>query len=146
MKIAVLILGILILFTVIFWANSESKSKIPTAEVKGRVFSLYLATSPTEQEVGLAKFDRIEDNQAMLFVFKTPAYYSFWMKNMKFPIDIIFIKGNTIIDIFENVPVVKSGELPVYTPKGKADKVLEMNSGLTKKYGIKVGDKVNLNL
>jgi uncharacterized membrane protein (UPF0127 family) len=146
MRIVVLILGILILLAAISWQKFESIPKSSTAQINGHVFSLYLATTPKDQEVGLAKFSRIDNNQGMLFIFKQPDYYSFWMKDMQFPIDIIFISNNNIVDIFQNVPVVKNGNLPVYTTTTKADKVLEINAGLSKKYDINVGDKITLNL
>jgi uncharacterized membrane protein (UPF0127 family) len=83
----------------------------------------------------------------MLFVFEQPDYYSFWMKDMKFPIDIIFINKNKIVDIFQDVPVPKNNNnLPTYTTGEKADKVLEINAGLSNTYKIKIGDNVLLNL
>jgi uncharacterized membrane protein (UPF0127 family) len=68
------------------------------------------------------------------------------MKNMKFPIDIIFIQNNKIVDVFQNVPVSTNDNLPVYTTKTKANKVLEINASLAKKYNIKIGTEVRLDL
>jgi uncharacterized membrane protein (UPF0127 family) len=68
------------------------------------------------------------------------------MKDMHFPIDIIFISGNKVVDVFENVPVSPNDNLPVYATKTRADKVLEINSGLSKKYNIEIGNTVKLNL
>jgi uncharacterized membrane protein (UPF0127 family) len=67
------------------------------------------------------------------------------MKDMLFPIDIIWIKDFKIVDIASNV--LPEGaknilELKVYYPKDKADKVLEINAGLAEKYGFKIGDEV----
>jgi hypothetical protein len=144
MKISLLILGILIVFILIFIKIDYLNPKSPTAEINGHVFSLYLAKTAQEQEVGLAKFNKIDKNQGMLFIFQKDDYYAFWMKNMKFPIDIIFINKDKVVDIFQNVPVSTNGTLPVYTTKTKADKVLEINAGLAKKYGIKIGTKVGI--
>lgn len=146
MKITALILGILIILLVIFWQNSTSQQKNPTAEINRHVFSLYLATTPKDREIGLAKFDKIENNQGMLFIFQNPDYYSFWMKNMKFPIDIIFINGDKIVDIFQNVPVATQSPLPTYVTNIKADKVLEINAGLSKTYEFKKGDVAKIAL
>ena len=68
------------------------------------------------------------------------------MHEMRFPLDIIFIRQNTIVAIFENLPYPKSKEetLPVYKPEKPADSVLEINGGLSKKYGFKAGDHVNI--
>jgi uncharacterized membrane protein (UPF0127 family) len=145
MKIITLILGIILLILLIL--KIDSLTSTPHANINDHIFSLYLATTAHDQEIGLAKFNKIGNNQGMLFIFDKPDYYSFWMKNIKFPIDIIFISGNRIVDIFQNVPVQKNNNnLPTYTTGEKADKVLEINTGLTNKYKIKIGDNVNLNL
>jgi uncharacterized membrane protein (UPF0127 family) len=120
--------------------------KTPVAEINGHVFSLYLAQTSQEQSIGLAKYKSIGQNQGMIFLFDKSDYYSFWMKDMKFPIDIIFISGNKVVDVFDKVPVSPNENLPVYTTKTKADKVLEINAGLAKKYEIKIGNIVNIKL
>jgi uncharacterized membrane protein (UPF0127 family) len=82
----------------------------------------------------------------MLFLFKRTDNYSFWMKDMRFPIDIIFIGGDKVVTIFQNVPVSPNNNLPVYTTKTKADKVLEINAGLAEKYNIRIGTEVRISL
>jgi len=117
-----------------------SSPKPPYAKIDNHNFSLYLATTPKDRETGLAKFNKINVDQGMLFIFPEADYYSFWMKNMLFPIDIIFINQNKIVEIFENVPVSSKNPLPIYTGSTKANEVLEINAGLSKKYGLKKGD------
>jgi uncharacterized membrane protein (UPF0127 family) len=146
MKIFAFILSLVIILAAILILINNQIPKTPTAEINGHVFSLYLAKTSQEQEVGLSKFTRINNNQGMLFIFQRKDYFSFWMKGMKFPIDIIFINGCKIVDIFQNVPVPTSNTFSTYTTRQKADKVIEINAGLTKEYGIKAGDIVNLNL
>lgn len=147
MKILYLTLGIFIVLIIVFIKINYLDSKLPNAEINGHTFSLYLAKIPQEQEVGLAKFNKIDKTQGMLFIFPKSDYYSFWMKNMKFPIDIIFINKNMVVDIFQNVPYQKNNNnLPIYTTHKKADKVLEINSGLSKEYKIKVGTEVRISL
>src|ERR1035437_3888199 len=102
MKILYLFLGILTVLIIVFIEIAYFSPRIPRAEINGHTFSLYLAKTSQEQEVGLAKFNMIDKNQGMLFIFSKQDYYSFWMKNMKFPIDIIFINKNVIVDIFQN--------------------------------------------
>jgi uncharacterized protein len=143
MKLLTLVLTILI---IAFLTLSYFLPKTPRAQINGHVFSLYLAKTSEEQELGLAKYKKIDRNQGMLFLFNKPDYYSFWMKDMRFPIDIIFISGNKVVDIFQKVPVSLNENLPVYTTKTKADKVLEINAGLAKKYNIEIGSKVKINL
>ncbi len=147
MKITYFLLVAFIILVVVLLKIDYFSPQPPTAEINGHVFSLYLAKTESEQEVGLAKFDRIANHQGMLFIFQKPDYYSFWMKNMKFPIDIIFINNDRVVDIFQNVPVQKdTNNLPTYTTGEKADKVLEINAGLAKQYSIKIGTEVGINL
>jgi len=121
MKLLTLILAILIVLIISFLGFNYFLPKTPNAEINGHVFSLYLAQTSEEQEIGLAKYKSLALNQGMIFLFDKEAYYSFWMKNMRFPIDIIFISGNKVVDVFNNVPVWPNDNLPVYTTKTKAD-------------------------
>jgi uncharacterized membrane protein (UPF0127 family) len=146
MKIIIFFLSILIILLVAFLMFIYLLPKTPIAEINGHIFSLYLAKTQDEQSVGLAKYNKINQNQGMLFLFQKADNYSFWMKDMQFPIDIIFIENNKVVDVFQNVPVSLNDNLPVYTTKTKANKVLEVNAGLAKKYGIKVGTEVRLAL
>jgi len=77
----------------------------------------------------------------MLFLFDKSGRYAFWMKDMKFPLDFIWIAGDKVVDIDENIPPDYSGTLKPETP---VDKVLEINAGVCEKYGIKKGDEVRL--
>jgi len=146
MKVPLLVFGTLVVIILVLIKIDYLSPKSPTAEINGHVFSLYLAKTPQEQETGLAKFNEINKNQGMLFLFQKPDYYSFWMKGMKFPIDIIFINKDRIVDIFQNVPVAKDNNLPTYKTREKADKVLEINFGLSDEYKIRIGNIVKLNL
>ncbi len=145
MKLSIFVLSIFIL-TLIFILTFNSASKAPTAEINGHSFSLHLARTSQEQEIGLSKYNQLDKDKGMLFIFPRKDYLAFWMKGMKFPIDIIFIQGDRIVYIFQNVPVATDSALPTYTAKKQADKVLEINAGLVKEYGIKIGDRVKINL
>ena len=136
MKFLNLILAVLIILIIAFITLSNLLMRSPKAQINGHTFSLYLAKTAAQQQIGLAKYQKIDMNQGMLFLFAKSDYYSFWMKNMHFPIDIIFIRDNKVVDVFNNVPVWLNDNLPIYTTKTKADKVLEINAGLARKYGI----------
>jgi hypothetical protein len=146
MRISFFVLGIISVLIIAIIGINYLTPKPPFTIINGHLFSLYLAKTPNEREVGLAEFNKIENNQGMLFLFNKPDYYSFWMKNMHFPIDIIFISNNKIVDIFKKVPVSKNNNLPIYTTRQKADKVLEINAGLSDKYHIDINSIVNIRL
>lgn len=106
-----------------------------------------VAKTSQEREKGLAKFDSIENNQGMLFIFDTPGTYSIWMKDMKFNIDIIFLDENKkVINIFPNVKF-ESYKSPFdyeeFKPDFPAKYVIELKEGEVKENGVKVGDRLN---
>lgn len=146
MKIFTLILGVLIILIIAFVLVINLLPKTPRAEINGHVFSLDVAETSQEQELGLAKYKSIALDHGMIFIFDRPDYYSFWMKDMKFPIDIIFIRSNKVVDLFNKVPVSPDENLPVYITRTKADKVLEINAGLANKYNIKIGTLVKISI
>lgn len=119
-------------------------TKQSKAIIKNQSFNLLLAKSGKEKEIGLSEKKSLDENSGMLFTFDKPGYYSFWMKNMKFPIDIIFIKDNKIVTIHENVkpPKTPNESVPIFKPEAESDKVLEINAGLSQKYGFKNGDEI----
>ena len=89
---------------------------------------------------GLSGQEDLCENCAMLFLFNEKGWHSFWMKKMKFDLDMIWIDKNKIVYIVKNVSRKK--EFEVIKSEYKADKILEINAGLADKLGIKVGDKV----
>jgi uncharacterized membrane protein (UPF0127 family) len=127
---------------------ASSKTNRPpqaTAHIRGRTFSLDVATTPSAREIGLSQTDSLPEDRGMLFLYDTPDYYTFWMKGMKFPLDILFIRDSTIVTIARNVPPPSgTGDLPLYAPNEPANKVLEINAGLCDKYGIREGDTVEI--
>lgn len=147
MKLFILLFISLFVVLVLFIFLTYTKSQKPTAIIENKTFFLDVAKTDKEKEIGLAKYDKLPENMAMLFIFSYPNYYSFWMKNMKFPIDIIYIKDNKIVDIFTDVPYpkTKNEQLPIYTTKQKANFVLEINANLSKKYNFKIGSGVKIN-
>ena len=92
---------------------------------------------------GLSGFEKLEEDEGMLFVFPRSLRYGFWMKEMKFDLDFVFIKDDLVVEILEGVPAPKEGEQPIkIQPKQEVNKVLEVNSGWAKRQRVKVGDKV----
>lgn len=147
-KIIIGFIIILLLFSgfILLQINASApKSKIT---IDKHTFMVELETTPQQQQQGLSGRASLAQNRGMLFVFKTPDRYPFWMKDMKFPLDMIFINNNKIVDIIQNIPAPKKGEtnLPIYTPSAPDNQTLEINAGLAKKYGFKKGDTVIENL
>lgn len=114
--------------------------------INGKTFKVDLAETPEQQITGLSQTNSLRDNRGMLFIFADKRYRNFWMKDMKFPIDIIWIEDNAIIGIEPNAPVPAKDEdnPPVYRSNREVNYVLEINAGLAEKYGFKVGDSINI--
>ena len=128
--------------------NVNTNSKIPTATINNHAFKLDIEITEKEKQIGLSQLKTLSQDHGMLFQFENPAYYPFWTKNMKFPIDIIFIKNGHIVTIYKDAmpPKTPNENLPVYNSKEPADTVLEINAGLSEKYNFKEGDEVKLSL
>lgn len=147
MKKFFILLSILVFVLMVFIVQTRPPTTKSSVEINGKVFSIDVARTNKQKEEGLAIYDKLPEDKGMVFVFESPDYYSFWMKNMKFSIDIIFINKNKITDIYKNVLPPKNADdkLPTYKAREKSDIVLEINSGLSDKYNFKIGDTVKLN-
>jgi hypothetical protein len=110
------------------------------ASVKAEV-----AASPLARMRGLSGHAPLGPDEGMLFLFSSSQKYSFWMKDMKFPIDIIWIDGTRIVDITEDVPAPSGqGALPTFRPKQAANAVLEVNAGYARQHGLAAGLTVSV--
>ncbi len=110
-----------------------------------QTFKIKVAQTDQEKQIGLSQTKDLPNDYGMLFTFSSPGYYPFWMKEMKYPIDIIYIKDNKVVKLYKNVPAPKDSKpLPIYVPEVPADKVFEINAGLAEKYKIKEGDTIIL--
>jgi len=105
-----------------------------------------IADETAELAKGLSNRKSLDEDSGMLFVFATPGQPAFWMKDMNFSIDIIWIKDDVVVDIAPNLPVVAAEFLSTYTPKEPANYVLEVNAGFAKENGIKIGDRVDIKI
>ena len=92
---------------------------------------------------GLSGRKSLCSNCGMIFVFERTDIYPFWMKEMNFPLDIVWIKDKKIVEIVASAPTPEAaGQVMNYTPQAPADLVLELNAGFCEKNNIKVGDEV----
>lgn len=103
-------------------------------------FSVELARTPREQEVGLMFRTSVADHGGMLFVWPVPQRSQMWMENTLVPLDMVFIAPDGRIDSIAENTVPKS--LDVISSDGVVAATLELQGGLTAKLGINVGDKV----
>lgn len=137
-----ILLFIMLLEAIIIWLSPSCITQTPQVTIKNQSFYIDTVDKPSTREKGLSNQLSLDREHGMLFVFPKADYYQFVMRNMNFPLDIIFIKENKIVDIKKNLPPEGATPKTFYTPISDADKVLEINSGLSNKYNFQVGDQV----
>ncbi len=113
---------------------------ITTADGRTASFAIELAISTEEWARGLMFRQSMPPGQGMLFTGKPPHSTGFWMRNTLIPLDIIFIAPDgRIRRIHENVPPLSEETRP---SGGPVTGVLEINGGLSRQLGLRVGDRV----
>ncbi len=113
-----------------------------TVVANGRRIPVELALDEASQERGLSYRDSLPTDAGMLFVFDAAQKQMFWMNEMRFPLDMVFINGTKVVSVAADVPA-QAGELPAFVSSVyDADKVLEINAGKAKEWGIGKGTEI----
>ena len=115
--------------------------------VDGFTFQVELPLDNEQASRGLSYRELLPPGAGMLFVYPEERMRTFWMFEMRFPLDMVWIDGDCkVADISENVPApepgMKDSELPLYSPRVPVRHVFEINAGESRQYGIDIGDKV----
>ena len=122
----------------------ERSGDIKFIQIGGQKVQVALALTSAEQTKGLSGRTGLAENQGMLFVFDTPGKYLFWMKDMRFPIDMIWLGAD-----FKIVYLKKNASPQLYPETygpglkdGEAKYVLEVPAGFSAKNNLQVGESV----
>lgn len=117
-----------------------------SVELNGKELKIEFASTPAEIERGLSDRLSMQPDEGMLFVFSEPARISFWMNRMRFPLDIIWIRNGSVVDIASDMPIPADtyGIPKSYTPAGATDLVLELTAGGVERYGLAIGSDVSV--
>ncbi len=107
--------------------------------IQGKEYRVFVADTPELRGHGLSGKTDLPTGFGMEFVFETPGPYGFWMKDMKFPLDIIWVRDGVVVDVWERAPVPVGADIPSYTPQREADRVYEFPAGFVGENGLKVG-------
>ena len=117
------------------------------AQLGSKRLNLEVVNTPESTARGLSGRDSLGAD-GMLFIFPKARILTFWMKQMKFNLDMIWLENNKVIDISYDVPVepegIKDNMLPIYSPRQAADMVIEVVAGKTKEWNIQIGDDLYL--
>jgi uncharacterized protein len=119
----------------------------PAVRVGGVRFPVEVVATAPERSQGLSGRAELPPGTGMLFVYEQPGIYAFWMIDMQFPLDFVWIgAGCAVVDLTPNVPPPQPGQspgdLPRYRPAEPVRYVLEINAGDIALAGIRVGDAV----
>jgi uncharacterized membrane protein (UPF0127 family) len=127
----------LLLASLVSIATPQKKPKVTIGRVEFRV---EIADEPSEWRRGLSDYETLKSGEGMLFIFPAPTPRTFWMKNMRFPIDIIWINRGVVVGYLEKLQP-DSGEV-FYPSPGSVDQVLEIGAGEREHLGIDIGAPV----
>jgi len=137
-----LLLCVLMLITFTACASGD-----PSVELGGKTFAVEIADTSEKQALGLMFRDNMEADKGMLFIFPNEAPRSFWMKNTRIPLDIMYFdKELKMVSISADTPPCKVTRCPSYPSKGPAMYVLELNAGMASKLGVGPGEELILKL
>lgn len=147
------ILGLAIIFMVVgaflFNIRNISAPAVPETSgasvvMAGESFNVEVARTPGEQIRGLSGHAPLAGNAGMLFAFPAPAPQSFWMKDMLFPIDIIWINNSAVAGLVPRALPDDSPARAIYYSPEPVQYVLEVPAGTSDRLGIKPGTSVKI--
>lgn len=119
------------------YTNSQLSELLPE-----RFFNIQKVSTEAERSKGLSGKKCIPEDQAMLFVFDKPDTYGFWMKDMNFSIDIIWLDADKEVVFIQNNATPESYP-HIFKPKDKSLYVLEVASGMADSLNITIGTQLN---
>lgn len=149
----IMIIAFLILLTLAVIAAYVSKSSDTsgasqrTVRIGNTDINVDVRDTAMSRAQGLSGRPTLESGHGMLFIFDKPGEYGFWMKDMNFAIDILWIQDGKVVGISENLapePEKNILTLTVHRPPQPVQHVLEILAGAAKQYGFAVGDSVDI--
>ena len=110
--------------------------------------TVYLAMNNKQIIKGLVIKNQLKENEGMLFVYQLPAKYTFSMRGMKFPIDIIWLdNARKVIHIEHSLdPCPSDIDCPKFIPSAAALYVLETIAGFSNRHNVKIGTQIHFYL
>ena len=136
----------LIISLIFIHTLTPSGQNVTKVKIGENTITTDIADTNIERAQGLSEKGSLPKDHGMLFVFEEAKKYPFWMKDMKFPIDIIWINDGGVVDItlHANPEIYNNSSLTIYKPKEPAQYVLEVNANYTLENNIEVVDRVRI--
>ena len=126
------------------WATPEV---IALTLPSGKALQVEVMVKDEDRAMGLMFRSSLALDRGMLFLFEQSDFHGIWMKNCKFPIDILWLdEARTVVHVENSVPPCKADPCPVYQPLRKAAYVVELSAGQARREGALVGSAVRFTL
>ena len=141
MQIIFIISSVALLAAAFFVFNGKTKKSFVEFPSHNLKVEVELAQTVVQQARGLMFREFLAENSGMLFIFSGESPRTFWMKNTKIPLDLIFISSDKkIVEIKESFEPCVEEKCPTYQSRAAAKYVLEVNAGFSAKNNIQIGD------
>ena len=146
-----IIFVVLTLFVIAFFIKAFKKDNYTSVcgkyakkevQISNKIIFADISDNDCKRQLGLSSREALLDGEGMLFIFERAGNYGFWMKDMSFPLDILWIN-----DRFEVVGIERNVSTSTY-PQTFGEKylgkyVLEVSAGYSDKNNIKIGEKIH---
>jgi uncharacterized membrane protein (UPF0127 family) len=138
-----LAVGVLALAAVV----GATPAVVPLTLPSGKVLQAEVMVSDEDRAMGLMFRPSLPLDRGMVFVFETADFHTIWMKNCRFPIDIVWLdEARKVVHVAEAVPPCKADPCPVYRPMRIASYVVELNAGQARREGAVLGATILFDL
>jgi hypothetical protein len=113
----------------------------------GKMLHVEVMVTDEDRAMGLMFRPSLPSDRGMLFVFDALGFHAIWMKNCRFPIDIVWLdQDRTVVHVADGAPPCKAEPCPTYQPLRRAAYVLELNAGEARREKIRVGSNLSFEL
>jgi hypothetical protein len=145
LKPGALLVGILVSAAAL--RASAGPDVIPLTLPSGRVLQAEVMVKDEDRAMGLMFRPSLPADRGLLFVFEDLDFHGIWMKNCRFPIDIVWLdEERRVVHLAEAVPPCKADPCPVYQPMKKAAYVVEINAGQARREKATLGSRLEFAL
>jgi uncharacterized protein len=128
------------------WAAAAAQV-IPLTLPSGKVLQTEVMVKDEDRAMGLMFRPSLASDHAMLFLFEQPDFHGIWMKNCKFPIDILWLdEQRRVVHVEEAVPPCKAEPCPVYQPLRRAAYVVELGARQARREKAQLGSRLDFTL
>ena len=120
---------------------------VPLTLPSGKVLQAEVMVSDEDRAMGLMFRPSLPLDRGMVFVFEATDFHGIWMKNCRFPIDIVWLdEERKVVHVAESVPPCRADPCPVYSPLRRASYVVELNAGQARREKAVLGATVGFTL